>query len=122
MRLAETICLGYQTNHPPPKQKIMKRRLFTVICFALVIEASSCGKAVENDAEEAASVACKLQTLISTTRFEDSMEERMKLEGEAKKLERELKQKYPTKESWKLFMAQYSVALKKCVAASFNKK
>ncbi len=100
----------------------MKSKLPTIVCFAIIMLASSCGNPIEKDAEKAASVACQLQTLVKSTRFEDSIEERAKLESEAKKLELELKEKYATKESWGLFMAQYAAALNKCSSASFNNK
>ncbi|MFT3682367.1 MAG: hypothetical protein QM791_19080 [Ferruginibacter sp.] len=92
----------------------MKYCLLTTVCFVTIGWFSSCGTSIETDAEKVATLSCKIQNLVSTTRFEDSMDERIELEKEAGELEAKMKNKYTSPAEWSRFMNAYDKAFNKC--------
>lgn len=77
-----------------------------------------CNTSVEEDAEAAASIACKIQQLIRTQRFEDSLDDRVQLEKKQKEIEAKCKRKYQTGKEKQLFIKYYHQALGKCTVLS----
>jgi len=107
---------GLQMDCLPVKLITMKKQLLLMVCFSALILLPSCRSSVKSDAEAAATLACKIQSLVRNSRFEDSMDERVELEMDAQQLERKLKEKYSAKTEWQQFMEAYYIALNKCAA------